>query len=358
MKVSSLREFSGRNLTGTSDGDDVRMIATSPALRRRTPRARAAMVGAIIACVLLPLTVTSRNATAGDVIQLDPAPELSVGSTTGDGVTLSVSDLRQEEVGSGYFIREQIGRGKVYQIVRVTLTNRSNKTYYPSPLDFRMLDTNANTYKWFPVHRSADATFLNAKEVLEPGESASDNLSFPMPRSKVPAAIEWGTPSLIGEHASLGHTIGTRIVLIPDETGHAVSSVKPAGPIGVASQLGVTVHLKKPQVVDLPPAAENRIPPGFIVETIAGSMENHTSGTVQVHTADFVPLDSHALPFAYPLKTNPLAMDVLYVKPGKTLSGNLTYIVRADDQLVAIRWDPASFIGLEAPAEKIIMLPR
>ncbi len=334
------------------------MIAVSPAVQNRTLDSRKMVVRALLSAVLSLLSAGSSTAFARDPIQLGPAPELSVGSTTGDGVTLTVSDLRQEEIGDSALTREFVGAGKVFQVVHVTMRNRSRKTYYPSPLDFVMLDSDANRYKWWPVHRSMTAGFPDGKEVLEPGESASADVSFALPRSKTPAAIEWGTPSLIEANAPTAAAIGTRVVLIPDKAGHPVSSLRPHGPTGVTSQLGVTVRLGKAQVVALPASVGSRVPPGFIVETIAGTMENQTNGTLEVHTEDFIALDSRALPSAYLLRKDPLAMDNLYIKAGKTLSGNLTYIVPSSDPPIAIRWTPVGFIGHDPPSNKIIMLPH
>lgn len=136
------------------------------------------MLRAFLSAVLSLLSAGSGTAFVRDPILFGPAPELSVGSTTGDGVTLTVGDLRQEEIGDSALTRDFVATGKVFQGVHVTMSNRSGKTYYRSPLDFVMLDSDANRYKWWPVHRSMTAGFPDAKEVLNPGERASADVSF------------------------------------------------------------------------------------------------------------------------------------------------------------------------------------
>ncbi len=307
-----------------------------------------------LALAALSIVAPRLAAVAGDKIALGPPPELSVGSTTGDGITVEIGNLRQEGGADSYIEHLDVGSGKIYEVVRVKVTNRSGKTYYPSSLDFELLASDATTYQSWPAH--GHTGFADPHGVVRNGESEAVDVAFAVPRSVRPAAILWGTPSLIGDHGNLGETIGARVVMIPDKSGRAVAALAPRGSLGTASQLGITVRIAKPQVVDLPAAVRSRVPDGYVVETLPGTMENNTADVVQFHTGDFVPLDAHALPIAYELRANPAASDILYIKAGKTFSGNLTYIVPANDRPVAIRWHPHGTVESNPGVDEIIML--
>jgi hypothetical protein len=46
------------------------------------------------------------------------------------------------------------------------------------------------------------------------------------------------------------------------------------------------------------------------------------------------------------------------VKPGETLSGDLTYFVPENARPIAVRWNPAGLFGNAAPMNAIVMLPN
>jgi hypothetical protein len=223
-----------------------------------------------IVALLLSSCLTVSHADAIEKIRLGPKPELSTGSTTGDGISVTVSNLRTAEVGSDLVNLKWLGSNDVYRIVHIELTNHSDATYYPNIVDFQMLATDAVLYASFAAFPSARG-FPNGKGTLAPGESAAADLAFPMPRSKSPAAVVWGTPNLVGGGRILAPTLGTRVILIPDANGRPVATLKPSGATGAVTQFGVTVNLEKAHVVDLPASVRYRVPEGYVVETIHGT---------------------------------------------------------------------------------------
>ncbi len=133
----------------------------------------------------------------------------------------------------------------------------------------------------------------------------------------------------------------------------------PAGPAGSITDAGVTVTFSAPTRDK--GGQDSSLKPGYIFQVVQVTLRNHGTFTYKYNPLDFTLLDPGAHVYeegtAYDNNLSQ-AIDTGSLAPGKTISGQIAYIVPAKLTPAAISWQPTG-LGLDQPGgDKIDTNPR
>jgi len=123
----------------------------------------------------------------------------------------------------------------------------------------------------------------------------------------------------------------------------------PAGPTGSITAAGVTVTFSAPTRDK--GGQDSSLKPGYIFQVVHVTLRNHGKFTYKYNSLDFTLLDpgAHAYEEGTAYDNNlAQAIDTGSLAPGKTISGQIAYIVPTKLTPAAISWQPTG-LGLDQP---------
>jgi len=131
-----------------------------------------------------------------------PGPAGPIGRLTAAGVTVSIGPALRRRARAW----ELADPGDVFQVVRVTIQNRSRVAYFCGDLTFTLLDGGAREYD--PTFGDAARPLLMAS--LKPGATVTGMVTFEAPAGTTPVAVRWATAGL-----GPGRPPGDQVILLP-----------------------------------------------------------------------------------------------------------------------------------------------
>jgi len=296
--------------------------------------------------VLVPVAALVVGVAAGlfHADRRGPARDVG-GSATVAGVTVMISPATRDRGEPS----DPLGRGDVFQVVRLTIRNHGAARYDYGGGDFVLLDGGARTYHWATPGDSDLPQPIDGGR-LAPGDAATGELSFEVPAGAVPAAVRWESHALDTDAPDNGP--GMRIVPLP---GRAVPP-GPAGPIGRLTAAGITVSIG--------PALRRRArawelaDPGDVFQVVRVTIQNRSRVAYFYGDLTFTLLDGGAREYdpTFGDAARPLLMASL--KPGATVTGMVTFEAPAGTTPVAVRWDASGLGPGRPPGDQVILLPR